>query len=259
MRIFVINLARADQRLRDMERQLSALGLDFERIEATDGRSLTDNDRSLVDQDRRRRITPYPLSDNEIGCWLSHRRALGKVAESGDAMAVILEDDAQLAPEFAACLAALERTKSSFDFLFLHRKFKKGEIYLPIYDLLPDLSMGRIGPAHMGAIGYAVSGAGARKFLAYAPRFAHAVDKEIHRYWANDLGIFGLERPMVTHADGWSFIEETREQGRPMERPRYPDADRIYWRLQRGFTRFQDSLQKRRAWSALVRKGNSRG
>ncbi len=255
MRIFVINLARAADRLRKMQQQFSSLDLTFERIEAVDGRALTDADRALIDHDRRRRITPYPLSDNEIGCWLSHRRALASIAGSGDAMAAVLEDDAQLAPEFASFLAALEREKPSFDFLFLHRKFKKGELFASTKALLPDLHMGRVGPAHMGAIGYIATAEGARKFLAYAPRFAHAVDKEIHRYWANHLDIFGLDRPMVTHADGGrSFIEETRDQERPKARARYPDADNLYWRLQRGLTRFRDSLQKRRAWSDIIRK-----
>ena len=86
--------------------------------------------------------------------------------------------------------------------------------------------MGRVGPAHMGAIAYVVSRRGAQKFLAYAPRFGHAVDKEIHRYWANGLDIYGLERPVAAHADqGHSFIEETRDQERPLTRARYPDAD----------------------------------
>src|ERR1700749_1654370 len=98
MRIILINLARAADRRRSMERQFSALGLDFERLEAIDGRSLAPEDRALVDDAKRRRITPYPLSDNEIGCWLSHRRALQE-ASAGDLTAVI-EDDAELTPEF---------------------------------------------------------------------------------------------------------------------------------------------------------------
>jgi len=256
MRILVINLARADERRRHMERQLSAFGLAFERVEAIDGRNLAAADRALVDHDRRRRITPYPLSDNEIGCWLSHRRALSDAAASGIPMTAILEDDADLSPDFPRVLAALDVQKPNFDFIFLHRKFKQGETFLRGLQLLPDMNMGRVGPAHMGAIGYVVSAAGAQKFLAYASRFAHAVDKEIHRYWANGLDIRGLERPVVTHADrGRSFIEETRGQERPAVRARYPDADLIYWRFQRGLTRFRDSVDKRRAWDEWVKKG----
>ena len=116
--------------------------------------------------------------------------------------------------------------------------------------------MGRVGPAHMGAIGYVVSKQGAQKFLDYAPRFAHAVDKEIHRYWANGLDVYGLERPIVTHCDGGrSFIEETREQDSPTTRPRYPNADSLYWRAMRLKTRMEDSIHKRAAWQKYAQKG----
>jgi glycosyl transferase family 25 len=256
MRIFFINLARAADRRRNMERQLAAFGLDFERIEATDGQNLSMTDRALVDDDKRRWITPYPLSDNEIGCWLSHRHALQQIAEGEDARAAVIEDDAELTPDFPRVIAAIEQQQPAFDFIFLHRKFKKGEQFVPCKPLLPDLSLGRVGPAHMGAIGYVVSKRGAEKFLAYAPRFAHALDKEIHRYWANGLDIYGLERPVVVHADeGHSFIEETREQDRPAARPRYPQADRLIWRFARAMTRFSDSARKRLAWPLYVRKG----
>src|SRR5580698_8166913 len=100
MRILFINLARAADRRRNMERQFAAFGLDFERLEATDGQNLSMVDRALVDNEKRRRITPYPLSNNEIGCWLSHRRALQQVAEGGENLAAIVEDDAELMPDF---------------------------------------------------------------------------------------------------------------------------------------------------------------
>ena len=256
MRVIFINLARAPERRRNMERQLSAYGLDFVRLEATDGQSLTEENRALVDHEKRRHITPYPLSDNEIGCWLSHRRALEDVAAGAAAMAAVIEDDAELTPDFPHVLQALEQIGSSFDFVFLHRKMKKNEIFIACRPLLPDLSLGSVGPAHMGAIGYVVSKKGAQKFLAYAKSFVHAVDKEIHRYWDNGLDIYGLERPVVFHADGGhSFIEETREQNRPAARPRYHDADTFYWRMMRLKTRIMDSVQKRTAWPAYVRKG----
>ncbi|MGE3623818.1 MAG: glycosyltransferase family 25 protein [Bdellovibrionales bacterium] len=256
MRIFLINLARAPERRQNMARQFSSAGLAFESAEAIDGRQLTDADRRLVDHERRRRITPYPLSDNEIGCWLSHRRVLQKIADDNIPMAAVVEDDAVLAPDLSGVLAAIEKQAPVFDFIFLHRKMKTGEIFVPTMELVPGLRLGRVGPAHMGAIAYVVSSRGAKRFLAYAPRFVHAVDKEIHRYWANGLEIYGLERPAAGHDDGGhSFIEETRGQESPACRPRYAGADNFYWRLMRFVTRLSDSVRKRRAWSALIGAG----
>ena len=48
MRLFVINLARRTERMAFMERQLAAVPLDFERIDAIDGENLSLEDRERV-------------------------------------------------------------------------------------------------------------------------------------------------------------------------------------------------------------------
>jgi len=246
VRIFLINLARATERLDKMDRQFKVLGIAYERLDATDGASISEADRAMVDDERRKRFTEYPLSDNEIGCWLSHRHAMLTLLESGEEMAAVVEDDADLSPDFAAVLKAVAERKPQFDFIFLHRKFKKGEKFYPCMKLLPGLHLGVVGYAHMGAIAYIVSREGAKKFISYTPRFVHAVDKEIHRYWANGLKVYGLERPVVVTSDGgYSYIEETRLQdNNKPTRFRYHDSHMLSQRLMRRFTRISESVRK---------------
>jgi glycosyl transferase, family 25 len=256
MKIYVINLARAPERLQKMQAQFTGFGLEFERVEASDGKLLTDQDRALVDHDRRKRISPYPLTDNEIGCWLSHLRAMKNLIASGDAMAVIMEDDAALSPDFPRVVAAIEKQGAPFDVVDLHRLFKKGEVFALCRPLLPSFGLGRVGYMQMHATAYVMSRAGAQKFVAHATRFAHAIDKDMHSYWSNGLDIYGLENPVARQDDGgYSYIDETRGQDRPKERERYPDADRFYWRMQRRLTKLVDSIQKRTAFPAYVKRG----
>jgi glycosyl transferase family 25 len=256
MHIYVINLARATERRQKMQAQADALGIHLDFIEAVDGKTITDADRALVDHEKRRRITPYPLTDNEIGCWLSHRRAMQRLIESGDRMATILEDDAALAPDFPRVLEVVEARGAPFDVVDLHRNLKKHEIFAVCRPLLPGFSLGRIGYTHMNATGYVMSHEGAQKFLAYAKRFVHAVDKEMHSYWANGLDVYGIETPVVLPDDGgYSFIGETRGAGAGDDRPRYEDSERLYWRLQRRLTRLADSVQKRLLFPAYVLRG----
>ncbi len=207
------------------------------------------------------RLIHYPITRLAVGSVIVRALQRSKNRQwLQPHLLTVVEDDAELTPDFAGVLKAIEQQQPDFDFIFLHRKFK-GEKFcysLPAtrWAFQTCHAWARVGPAHMGAIAYVVSKTGAQKFLAYAPRFAHAVDKEMHRYWANGLDIYGLERPVVVHADrGHSFIEETRDQERPKERARYPDANALYWRLARGATRLSDSVQKRLAWPAYVRKG----
>jgi glycosyl transferase family 25 len=259
MRVILINLARATDRRDIMRAQFDAQHLPFEVLEATDGRTITDIERNLVDHDQRKRITPYPLTDNEIGCWLSHRRAIASVAEGTEPMAVILEDDTAITPEFATTLAQIEQVGTPFDFIFLHRGFKRNEVFASCRPLGNSNSMGRVGPMSMGCHAYVVSREGAQKFMARPKRFAHAVDKEIHRYWASGLDIYGLLIPVAKHADkGKSYIDETRNHDKPQTRARYGDADHLYWRWQRYLTRVRDSIAKRVAFPSYVRSGRLR-
>ena len=258
MEIYIINLARAPERLAQRQAEFDAFGLPFETLVATDGRALTPEDKARVDHKKRRKISPYPLTDNEIGCWLSHCRAMQRVIDRNLPMAAILEDDATLSADFPRVIRAIESHPAPFDVIDLHRNFKKSEIFSPARPLTNDIALGRIGYTHMNATGYVISNHGAKKFLAATPTFAHAVDKDLHSYWINGLDIYGLEKPVAVQNDGGhSYIDETRGQDRPQDRPRYPDSNSLYWRAQRRWTKIKDSLQKRQAFHTLCRKDYS--
>jgi glycosyl transferase family 25 len=258
MRIYVLNLPRATGRRAQITRAGAALGISLDLIEAVDGQTLTDAERGLVDHRRRRRFTPHPLSDNEIGCWLSHRRAMQALVVSGQPMAAILEDDVALLPEFTCVLEALQRQGGLFDVVTLHRNFTRHTVFKTCRPLTGDFSLGRIAPMQTGAVGYVITRTAAQKFLAGTARFVHAVDKEMHRYWASGLDIYALDRPVVIHDDaGHSYLSETRLDHRPQDRVKYPDADTLYWRLQRFGHRAADSVLKRAAFPAYVWRGRN--
>ena len=254
MRIVLISLVRATERRRVMRERFAELGLAYEILDATDGAALTPEQRARVDHAGRKKITRYPLSDNEIGCYFSHLRAMESVAEGSAPMAAILEDDVTLEAGLPRALAAIEAGAAPFDAIDLHRTMKRGEIFAACMTLAPGLELGRIGYTHMNLQGYVLSREGAQRFLARTPRITHAVDKELHRYWANGMDLYGLSRAMVIHADqGQSMIDETRGP-----RAAYPDADQWRWRLARFGEKVSDSIGKRLAFPGYVRQGRSR-
>jgi len=252
MRIIVINLERANDRRKKILAQFVEIGLECEFLVAIDGRKISDKERALVDNEKRKRITKYPLTDNEIACWLSHKNAMLSLLASNEEIVAIIEDDAILSPEFARVIGAIENANLEFDVIDLHRKFKKGEFFVPVHKLVDKFAIGRIGRSHMGAIGYIISRKGAEKFLNYAPKFAHAIDKEMRRYWANGLDIYGLEIPIVFHNDNeHSYIDETRGQECPEQRKCYPNAGKFF--LQRRINKIKDSINKRIAFRMIVK------
>lgn len=120
--VYVINLDRSDDRLKRISDQLSAMGLGFTRIPAVDGATLDLNDQTLrncVNFDFWRKFHHRDLIASEIGCYLSHVKALNHFLECDQDFALILEDDAHLGPDCYAALAGLVRLSARWDIVKL--------------------------------------------------------------------------------------------------------------------------------------------
>lgn len=110
MRILVVNLARRKERLAYMQAQLKELGLRYERIDAIEGWKLSSEEqRQALNVFRWWCSQGYRARAGEIGCALSHRKALAKIVEEGLPCACIIEDDVTLGEGF---LKALESSES---------------------------------------------------------------------------------------------------------------------------------------------------
>ncbi|PKP73265.1 MAG: hypothetical protein CVT84_14400 [Alphaproteobacteria bacterium HGW-Alphaproteobacteria-6] len=102
--IHVINLARAPDRLAHMAGELGRLGLDWQRFDATDRLSPGAAGPAAgfaTGFATGRLARAFPATPGDIACSLSHLRLWHLIAEGPAAAAVVLEDDARLAPGFA--------------------------------------------------------------------------------------------------------------------------------------------------------------
>lgn len=96
---YVINLPSARERMRKMEERLNAARIPYTRIEAVDGRAL-DLPIPEFDEIGHRLMTGRRPILPEIGCYLSHLRAIDAFLASDASHALILEDDAHFEPSF---------------------------------------------------------------------------------------------------------------------------------------------------------------
>lgn len=103
----VINLEASVNRREAMRRQAEEFGISVRFVPAVCGATLTAEERACYDERKLRRYYNYTLSANEIGCALSHRKAMRLFLESEAEYAVILEDDARFAPYFHAGIREL--------------------------------------------------------------------------------------------------------------------------------------------------------
>lgn len=105
--IYVINLDRDVERMTSLAGSLKALNLPFERVSAVLGKEVPDWEK-LVDVElygaRNRLPMPRP---GEVGCYLSHLKAMEEFLRTDAPWCVILEDDVEVRPECVEVLEAL--------------------------------------------------------------------------------------------------------------------------------------------------------
>lgn len=101
-KIFVISLKRALNRRKAISDSLSKLNLDFELIDAVDGRALSEDELQIVSKQTsfdlnlalgRKLHIDFEITKSEIGCALSHLKIYKKIVDDNIDYALILEDD----------------------------------------------------------------------------------------------------------------------------------------------------------------------
>lgn len=118
LKIYLINLDRAVDRLKFMDSQLRNLGIEYERITAVDRLNL---DPSIPEFDAKgyRRLHGRDFHDGEIACYLSHIACLRAFLNSSADHALILEDDCRLPDDLSAVLQTAVSSGDEWDILRL--------------------------------------------------------------------------------------------------------------------------------------------
>jgi glycosyl transferase family 25 len=113
---FVINLDRSVDRLERISQRLQQLGMAFTRVAAVDGRELNAEERTrTLDEAAFRRRHGMNSLPGELGCYLSHVKALRAFLAAGADAALILEDDVQPESELPRVLHALTACPERWD------------------------------------------------------------------------------------------------------------------------------------------------
>ena len=201
MRCIVINLPLSWERREAIESEFQNVGLAYELWPATSGFDLSDDIKSSVDYETRDRLGLRRLDDASIGCLLSHLAILRRLVDSTDDMVAVFEDDARLHPDLPDVLDALEGKADKFDVVKLQRRYTH-LTYVPVYQLLPSHSLGRVRYSDIGAYGYVITRHAAAHLLERFPWPVHEIDWIIPRFWENGLrNVLYVNPPVVFHDD----------------------------------------------------------
>ena len=190
--IYVINLDRDAERMASIRANLERLGLPFERLPAVVGKEVPDWER-LVDLPayawRNRLDTPRA---GEVGCYLSHLKAMETFLRTDAPWCVILEDDVEVLPACAEVLRSLAE-KDDWDLVKLFN-FHSG---MPVTKR--SLAGGHRLVAHLtrttSSAAYVVNRRAAATLLQSMRPISEQVDHALDRPWETGLRTRGI-RPM---------------------------------------------------------------
>lgn len=245
---FVINLARDSVRRNHMREQLEKRGLSAEFIPAVDGRVLSAEDRSLYSREKALRIYGVEMMDTEIACALSHYRLYEKIVRDGIDVALIMEDDIELSPQFSPIVRTLAEDPNP-EWLVVRlesmrprvraaegRKFEGQKI-----KTFSDGELYQLQTHVLGLGAYMIRKEGAKRMLDYARPIFMASDQMMDRYWENGIIPYVI-RPFPAYQ---RMDFENRTGARPSNRHRKQPAH-IRW-VRRG-QRILDGIRKRLFW-----------
>ena len=124
---YLINMAESANRLESVQGQFASAALPFVRIDAVDGRKLTDQQISEA-------YSPFgaawrvgrQLTRGEIGCGLSHQIAYHSLLESHFDAALICEDDILISRDLQSVIRSICDVETGWSVVSLCRLFDNG-------------------------------------------------------------------------------------------------------------------------------------
>src|SRR5271154_4548425 len=196
---YVISLAGASERRALMTTRLGEAGIAFEFFDAVDGRGFDVESQPIYDRRARLAKFGHGLIGGEIGCLLSHRAVLRKIAEGGTAL--VFEDDVILNPDIGRVVAALMRRQDRWELVrFLGAPKVMRQTQRRILSLGEGYWMTRLRSMPGAAHAYLVNPSGARKLLRYLDRTPYPIDMLMGRPWKTGVGNFTV-RPGLAIQD----------------------------------------------------------
>lgn len=173
MKVYLINLDRAEDRLLAMSKAFAEAGVEFTRIPAIDGKQLSDEKISSVvsEESYWGRLTP-----GEVGCFLSHRLCWQAIAEGDQPFGAVFEDDMLLGTRAGEVLSTISWMPNDADIVKLETAGSRIYLDKVVETQTGGCSIQRLRSSHYCAGGYILSRGAARRLLDDSQTFSEPVD-----------------------------------------------------------------------------------
>ncbi|MYM61848.1 glycosyltransferase family 25 protein [Pseudomaricurvus sp. HS19] len=144
------------------------------------------------------------LTATELGCYLSHLRAVREAYDQGYEFVCLLEDDVVIEPGFAAVLAEL--LPEQLDIVrFMALKLRRRKL---VKTLSAGVDLVRPERGTLGTQAYMLSRRGMEKFLAHASHIYEAIDHVLDHFFLFDLDTWLVEPHTAYELAGSSSVSK---------------------------------------------------
>ena len=211
IQILVISLKRSPGRREKVIRELSPLSLPWSFLDAEDG-SLMKTFPLEYKPSKVMRLQGYALTANEIGCYLSHKKAWQRCVDA-NLPTLILEDDFTLADNFQYQLIDILENADQWNFLRL-----QGLYDVPHTKIIQigSISIAKnIGDA-VGATAYLLKPSIAKKLIESSHEIYEPVDHFLEHYHKHHLEYLAIRPYLVDITRAQSTIDD-RPERRPIK------------------------------------------
>jgi len=195
--VYALNLDRSKDRWDSLLAHAQEVGVAVQRVPAVDGKLLRPEDKKNFDDAGFRRDHGKIASVAEIGCYLSHMKALKMIADGDAVGGVIIEDDIRFSDEFMPVVEAAMALKGWDVIKLIHNRLVG---FRPVEQLTPDVAIGRTTHGPLGNAGaYIVSKEGAAKLLQALQIMHLPYDVALERGWTGSYNFFTASKAVVSN------------------------------------------------------------
>ncbi len=195
-----INLDEDTQRRSTIEAACAAVGVQAERLPATRWSRLNaEQQAALYSAGLNARSYFRPLLPGEMGCYASHIAAWQRLLASSAPALVVLEDDIEPRPDFAAVVNAIAALPAAWDMVkLIGREQERPATRRPLSGGYEWVSYRRVPSL---TAGYVVSRRGAARLLATRVPFGRPIDEDLRHWWECGMVMRGVLPAVIGIAD----------------------------------------------------------
>lgn len=212
MKAWIISLNPKKAEAVELKHLLKCKKVEAEIIPAVDGRkampALTQDE--AIDQNKALINRKAPLTSSEIGCYLSHLRAIKKAYQEGLNHIAIFEDDVIAEENLAELLDAIETLDDDAHLvrlMSLKRRERK-----ELKQLTPEYKLTRPLRGALGTQGYVLNREGMKRILNFGSTITMPIDKLYDSFFLFGLKCYSVEPHAIYEKAHPSTIKKTQGQ-----------------------------------------------